>query len=202
MALLSVLPQNSVGAEIGVSSGVFSQVIVNTLQPRELYLIDPWDLLAEALAGTPDAGKWFADAEGMSRRHKEVVALFADNPSVRVIRGFSQEKMLDFEDDYFDWTYLDAHHRYDDVLKELRLSARKVRVGGFITGDDLFKEHDKKAEVSLAVQDWLAECGLQTHIDVLDRDAMPNQVTKPSRVGQQFIMPVTAQIKQGSQSEA
>lgn len=41
--LLDTLPKNSVGAEIGVHLGDFSQEIIEIVFPKELHLIDPWE---------------------------------------------------------------------------------------------------------------------------------------------------------------
>ncbi len=40
--LLDMLPKHSVGAEIGVHMGGFSQQIIDVISPQELHLIDPW----------------------------------------------------------------------------------------------------------------------------------------------------------------
>jgi hypothetical protein len=40
--LLELLPQNAVGAEIGVHLGDFSQLMLEVACPIELHLIDPW----------------------------------------------------------------------------------------------------------------------------------------------------------------
>lgn len=195
-ALLSMLPKHSVGAEIGVSAGIFSKEIVRIVQPKALVLMDPWDLLAERLADTPDAGKWFADPVKMGAFHAEVVEMFKDTKGVSVVRGFSHERMGDYEDDHFDWVYLDAHHRYDDVWQELELARLKVKPGGLITGDDLEKKHQGQSEVAMAVMDWLKKYGEITELKRLNRDALPAKVTGPSRLGQQFILPVTAKMKE------
>jgi len=40
--VLRNFPKNSVGAEIGVWKGDFSQEILGIVKPRKLHLIDPW----------------------------------------------------------------------------------------------------------------------------------------------------------------
>ena len=40
--LLDLLPKHSVGAEIGVHMGDFSQQLMSFAFPKELHLIDPW----------------------------------------------------------------------------------------------------------------------------------------------------------------
>ena len=42
--LLSMLPTNAVGAEIGVHEGDFSRRILDFLKPRKMDLIDPWHI--------------------------------------------------------------------------------------------------------------------------------------------------------------
>lgn len=40
--LLEMLPENSIGMEIGVHLGDFSQEILEKVKPKELHLVDPW----------------------------------------------------------------------------------------------------------------------------------------------------------------
>ena len=41
-----------------------------------------------------------------------------------------------FEDDYFDWVYIDGNHLYEYVQRDLEILAPKVKRGGLIAGDD------------------------------------------------------------------
>ena len=47
--LLDMLPKHSVGAEIGVHIGDFSQQIIEVVFPKELHLIDPWEHLTSSI---------------------------------------------------------------------------------------------------------------------------------------------------------
>ena len=40
--LLEMMPKHSVCAEIGVSQGLFTEEILEVVQPKKLHLIDPW----------------------------------------------------------------------------------------------------------------------------------------------------------------
>ena len=56
MFLLDLLPKNSIGVEIGVHLGDFSQKILQIVQSKEFHLIDPWkqetsDIYGDALYG-------------------------------------------------------------------------------------------------------------------------------------------------------
>lgn len=191
-ALLEMLPKNSTGAEIGVSSGDFSQEILNVVSPRELVLIDPWDHLGEQTDG--EGYKWFLDKEQMRKTYLGVVERFKQQQGVTVVRGFSQEVLQRYSDSYFDWVYLDAAHDYESVLCELIVCIKKVKAGGFITGDDLFKSKGGRKGVQDAVLDTLQVCGLRRKLKVI-RDNPPKYADRPSRLGQQFIFRVTQEMK-------
>jgi hypothetical protein len=188
-----MLPKNSIGAEIGVSAGDFSQEILNVLAPRELVLIDPWDLLGAQ--HTEDSRRWFLNTEHMHKTYLSVVQHFKDQPSVKIVRGFSQECLDRYPDDHFNWVYVDAAHEYHAVRAEIDLSIKKVKAGGFVTGDDLFKSDGDRKGVQDAVLDTLLACGLPPKLNVLNKNDPPGQADGPSRLGQQFIIPVTEEMK-------
>lgn len=48
------------------------------------------------------------------------------------------EAAEDFPDEYFDWVYIDANHQYDFIREDLKIYYKKVKRGGFITGDDYY----------------------------------------------------------------
>ena len=48
----------------------------------------------------------------------------------------SEAALADFEDGSLDYVYIDGNHLYEFVKKDLELSLRKVKSGGYITGDD------------------------------------------------------------------
>ena len=45
--LLKTLPKYSIGLEIGVHKGEFSQKILNCIKPKKLHLVDPWNYFKE-----------------------------------------------------------------------------------------------------------------------------------------------------------
>ena len=50
--------------------------------------------------------------------------------------GFSSEVIASFADNSFDWIYLDADHSYEGTLRDARVSALKIRPGGYIVFGD------------------------------------------------------------------
>lgn len=123
-ALLDVLPKNAVVAEIGVALGNFSTEIIARSAPRKLHLIDPWD---------QSVPKYSPSALAMIQRDKRTQI---DNGSVILNRGYSTSVLANFDDDYFDWVYVDGAHDYDGVSADLHALYSKVKHGGIISGHD------------------------------------------------------------------
>jgi hypothetical protein len=133
--LLRKMPRNSVCAEIGVWKGEFSQQILRVVKPIELHLIDPWKYqpdFPERMYGGSIAKK----QEDMDQVYLQVKKKFENNHKVKIARGYSEEVMAEYVDEYFDWVYIDGNHYYDFVKKDLELAFLKVKKGGLITGDD------------------------------------------------------------------
>ncbi|GHE02043.1 hypothetical protein U879_17200 [Defluviimonas sp. 20V17] len=179
LRLLAQMPRGGRCAEIGVWNGAFSEYILEVTRPRELILIDPWDLLSDRPEGE-QTHKKHADEDFMGSMRDRVAAKFADRPEVKLHQGFSADVLETLDDDCLDWIYIDGNHRYEFVRRDLRAAARKVRLGGVIAGDDLFWKRDDRMHVRDAVMEFLAGAGLERKVD---------------HIGQQFMIPVGEEIK-------
>ena len=107
LRMLEQLPKQGRGAEIGVWNGGFSEYILRVTQPEELVLIDPWDLIAEQ-SEEEQTHKKHADSEFMGEMYGNVTSLYEHLENVRIIKGFSADVLATFDDDYFDWVYVDV----------------------------------------------------------------------------------------------
>ena len=154
--MLGLMPKRGRCAEIGVWDGKFSQVILDETDPVELVLIDPWDLLAEGGEESFVHSKW-GDTGQMGAMHSEVAAAYGHLPQVDLRKGYSVPVLESYPDGYFNWIYIDGNHRYEHVLADLRIAARKLRTGGIIAGDDFFWKQDGRQHVRDAVLDFLQE---------------------------------------------
>ena len=135
--LIRLLPRHSIGAEVGVFRGEFAASILRAIAPKELYLVDPWDL---AYGETyPDWGDYTergalrtdaAFAETVSRTSSQA------KTRVHIVKNFSEAWLRTMPDAYFDWIYLDSTHQYDDTLRELELCRLKIKPEGIICGHD------------------------------------------------------------------
>lgn len=161
--LLELLPRGSAGAEIGVHLGGFSALILGIVRPRKLHLIDPW--VHET--GEEYAAAWYGGAAGggqaeMDERYATVKRRFRDEieaGKVEVHRG-TAEALEALPDDSLDWVYIDGNHQYAHVRSDLEISFRKVKPGGFITGDDYGREGWWGDGVDRAVDEFVAGQGV------------------------------------------
>ncbi len=109
-------------AEIGVDEGKFSKTIFNINKPDNFHLVDVW--------GTDR----FHDG-----KYEEVKTYFKDqieHEQVHIHKKLSTDAVYDFQDNYFDWIYIDTNHTYETTRDELRLYAPKMKQGGIIAGHD------------------------------------------------------------------
>jgi len=157
--LLLMMPKYSVCAEIGVHLGDFSERILKIVKPKELHLIDPWkyeesDVYDKSLYG----GKSGKNQAHLDDRYEKVSKRFIsqiENGRVKLARGFSSKILQNFEDNYFDWIYIDGNHQYDFVKKDLELGINKVKNGGYLTGDDYTEEGWWQGGVKKAVDEFV-----------------------------------------------
>lgn len=108
--LLKRMPTNGTVAEVGTYKGNFARSIKSITSPRELHLIDV------------NYSKFKEDGltEKDVYRHK----------------GLSHEILSGFENNYFDWIYIDADHTYERVLRDAEIGRKKVKGGGYLIFND------------------------------------------------------------------
>lgn len=134
--LLRRMPKNAVCAEIGAWEGGFSETILKKTKPSKFYIIDPYMYV-------PDYTKaWYGGDKGqvkMDKIYESVKQRFSpeiEKGQVEMIRKTSDEALNSFKNNALDWVYIDGNHKYEFVIEDLKNSWKKVKVGGFITGDD------------------------------------------------------------------
>jgi hypothetical protein len=121
-ALLKVSPKQGVMAELGVDEGSFSEMILNTCNPRELHLVDFW--------GSERYNQ--NKRRGVEEKFKTQI----NSGKVKIDIGLSLDVAEKFEDNYFDWIYIDTDHSYRMTIKELETWSPKMKEKGIIAGHD------------------------------------------------------------------
>ena len=135
-----LLPKKNKCLEIGVYQGEFSLKILNSFKPKELYLIDPFNNGVEPLTN---------QEEYVEHHHK---ILYSDDKClmnvyntmgdsiksgvVKIDRNLSTDAVGNYNDEYFDFIYIDGCHLYECVKFDLENYFPKLKVGGYIGGHD------------------------------------------------------------------
>ena len=148
------LGQGAQGAEIGVYRGGFGEFLLPHC--AKLFLVDPWSKLKS---------HWDTDGGAVSCRDAEmnirsVYSAEIKIGQVSVVRDFGSSFLRSQPDRSLDWVYIDASHRFDSTLEEIELSLQKVKIGGYIIGDDYDENPDSNQHgVYLAVNQVLDTTG-------------------------------------------
>ena len=120
--LLEVLPKNGIVAELGVDNGYFTEQIIKTSNPKKLYLIDTWS-----------SERYTQDKfELVKNKFSEEIK----SKRIEILRSNSVEAAKLFQNNYFDWIYIDTDHSYSTTMQELNAYESKIKTNGFICGHD------------------------------------------------------------------
>jgi len=136
-----------VGAEIGVYDGSHTWSLLNKLDIKKIYLIDPYIPYFGAWPKRENSRVWLLRAERRARtianeKYPGKCEFIYENSNVAVKR---------FKDESLDFVYIDADHRYEFVKEDIRIWHEKVKIGGVMGGHD-YGPH--QPGVPQAVDEW------------------------------------------------
>ena len=114
-----------VGAEIGVDKGAYTEKLCKA--GLKIYAVDPWKMYGDY--NHPRGQKRL---DFLHEHTQRVVAPY----NCHIIRKESMDAILDFEDESLDFVYIDGNHKFRYVAEDLFEWAKKVRVGGVVSGHD------------------------------------------------------------------
>lgn len=135
--LPSILRDDSVGCEIGVFEGQYSQVLADSKKFKKLYLVDIFQGIASSGDKSGHNVKTYSDA-GILYDHNK--SRFANYDFIEVIK----EDGIDFLNrmpNTFDFIYIDTLHTYNHTLKELEVAYTAIKSGGYICGHDYNEQY-------------------------------------------------------------
>ena len=111
------LNKDSKICEVGVFNGDYSKEIIRRINPTELFLVD--------MNETP-----------------QLTNVIKENKCIKFFKGDSLSIMERFEDEKFDYIYIDADHTYNWAFNELNMAKKKLKKGGIIGCNDyIFYDH-------------------------------------------------------------
>lgn len=152
----SNINQNSICIEIGVHRGINAEKIIK-YNPKLLYLVDCWDCQKDYFItnNIPRHSHGFACTEKHLTWYNEVKDKFDDFQNVKIIRDYSNNILTQFEDNYFDFIYIDGLHDYDSVLNDIQKWSAKLKDTGILVCDDYVKNDERGYGVIPAVTEFL-----------------------------------------------
>ena len=155
--IVNFIPSNSVGAELGVFTGLFSSILARETKISRVAFVDPW---WEAFGDYyPDWGAYTDHGRVSTRKAFEVAERRISRAALphRVVEVASSYDWLKNQPDKsLDWVYLDSTHSYEGTKRELELLHTKIKDTGLILGDDWQIDRDNYHHgVCLAVNEFL-----------------------------------------------
>lgn len=132
-----------IGCEVGVNIGSHADDILKNLNIDLIYLVDKYEMWS----------------------HHKILAqqnLEKYKDSIKWLFGDSSSMSVNVSDNTLDFCYIDADHRYEQMLNDIKAWIGKVKIGGIICGHDY---NPKGGNTSDAVQKYFKDkkinCGLE-----------------------------------------
>jgi hypothetical protein len=151
----NLLKPGSIGAELGVFEGAYSEQLLQSQKFIELHLIDIFS--TPVRSGDKDGENIYTvDCNAFFRTVKNK---FSNNSNVFIHKIDSVTFLQNCESKKIDFIYIDTDHDYDLTTKELNCSLRVIKPGGLICGHD----YDQKVYPGCydAVNDFAKKNGLE-----------------------------------------
>lgn len=123
------------GAEVGVFTGYYSEVLCKAIEGLKLLCVDPW-------------------AWGKYQRHEEEALARLKPYNTVIMKMTSLEAVRQVEDETLDFVYIDAAHDYKSVKEDVAAWTPKVKIGGIVSGDDFYNFPSGKGGVMPAVTEY------------------------------------------------
>lgn len=123
------------GAEIGVFTGYYSELLCKAMPGLDLTCVDIWGW-----------GKYKEAEQECIKRLKPY--------NCKIIKDYSVNAAKQIEDESLDFVYIDGAHDYKNVRDDLEAWTPKVRVGGIVAGDDFYDFPSGKGGVMKAVTEY------------------------------------------------
>jgi hypothetical protein len=137
----NILPESPICCEIGVYRGEFAAVINEILKPNKLFLIDPFDKLVDPISNEEYYPNWiehrtvYSDDGCLSEVHHRLGHGIQNN-KVFIDRNLSTNSVKNYEDNFFDFIYIDACHLYESAYWDIVNFFPKLKYGGVMSGHD------------------------------------------------------------------
>lgn len=116
------------GAEIGVATGKYSEVLCKYNPGLELISVDPWTSYSE------DPRRIRKHEENFREAQKRLAPYNAT-----LMRMMSMDAVREIPKESLDFVYIDANHLFDFFIMDLIEWSKRIRPGGIVSGHDYYK---------------------------------------------------------------
>ena len=165
----------TVGAEIGVDRGRFAKRICQVNPKLKLFGVDAWKLYRD-YNGSRSLNQ--ATLDRFYAKSKETLKPY----NVKLIKAFSMDAVKKFANESLDFVYIDANHRYEYCMDDIKEWSKKVKKGGLVAGGDycngLYADlgsMETNYGVKRAVDEWIKKNNIKS-LFTLTRGTMPTWV--------------------------
>ena len=117
------------GAEIGVNTGRFSQLLLQCMGDGELILVDPW-------------GPYENCSTHRAEQHYQATIERLKSYNTIIKRMPSQDAIREVPDESLDFVYIDGLHDFNNAAMDIIQWVPKVKKGGIISGHDYYSGPD------------------------------------------------------------
>ena len=158
--------KNLIGVEIGVAGGEHALSMLQTLDIKKLYLIDPYELYDEYFEGKSHYG---IDQMPLSETEKNArEKLFDYKDQIVWVRKLSSDAIAEIIEP-LDFVYVDGNHEEKFVTEDIKNYGPLLKKHGIIGGHDYYngfqKEHD---DVVRVVTTFATELNVQLNVELPD----------------------------------
>jgi hypothetical protein len=160
--LIKTLKPSGNGIEIGVQGGNFACHILKYCDNLKLYLLDCWDHQDDSIYQDIANHENDIQVKCMIKTIRNTLNSFKN---VRIIKGYSDEFVDSFKDNFFDFIYIDANHKYEAVKHDINKWFPKIKKGGLFAGHDYLDAVEKCGvfKVKTAVNEFAKENNLNLY---------------------------------------
>lgn len=163
------------GAELGVSSGGFSDYLLSNSKLEKLYSIDAWDGDEQITKSVfkrrarSKLSQCFEEAKNRLGKHGR---------RSQIIKSTTFDAVDRFADSSLDFIYVDASHRFTGVSLDLINWFPKLKKGGLFSGHDYWSCY--RCEVMEAVNGFFVENKIVLHLTTKGLNSSGNTFFPPT----------------------
>ena len=155
-----------VGVEIGVFEGDHALSLLENLDIKKLYLVDPYVMYDDNLEATEHYGKDLPTINDAKTVAYNKLKKYKDK--IIWIEEFSDKATKSIPDN-LDFVYIDGNHQEEYVRLDIESYFDKIRKGGVVGGHDFYNGYERAHDgVVMAVTKYIIENSLTLQVELPD----------------------------------